>query len=270
VSADPIPPVGARNALGLLWGIITHPRRTMTKLAAQSGRAWILVAATVVLCLSLPILASAPLKVRQAQEQMAAQREQMEQSGLTGKPMPGSAVEVEGGETEPAPFTVSPLITTVLPLVGRLLSLLAAWAVWAGGLQLLTTLRGGRSTFGSLYRMSVWAWLPFAARGLLQTVYIAASGQLVSNPGFSGFVGNPGAAPSLGGSSAGLVMARSMLGHLDLFQVWNLALLVAGVEAFARLPWKKALVLVLALWLAVILLSSLPGLAGSQLAGAGL
>lgn len=237
----------------LVWGVLVRPRATLEVLNQQGQRAWWLPAALVALVLVLPIVVAAPLSAQQAREALAVTQEQW---GSQMSPADASQME------RAASIVSSPLITVVFPSVGGLVGLVVVWLAWASALYLLSLAVGGRSNFGQMVRMVVWAWLPYALRGLLQSIYILATGQLIAHPGLSGLVADDRALSEvvLAPPSLGQMLLTSFLSRLDLFLVWNLALLVVGVGVVARLPRQKALLVTIGVWLVITVLGLLPAL----------
>jgi hypothetical protein len=128
---------------------------------------------------------------------------------------------------------------------------------------------GGRSTFGALFRMVVWTWWPYVLRGLLQTGYILGTGQLITNPGLSGFVSR---APSVeemmaAPPSLGQLALSAFLAQIDLFLLWRLALMVVGVVVVMQLRRRKAIAIVLGIWLLLTGLGLLPTVVGGLFSG---
>ena len=123
------------------------------------------------------------VRAKETREAVKATQEQMgERAGS------GMSADQEAQMDQAMSIAASPLITVVFPSVAKVLGLVVGWLAWAGALYLAGTAMGGRSTFGQMFRTVMWTWIPFALRGLLQTVYILTSGQAISNPGLSGFV----------------------------------------------------------------------------------
>lgn len=262
MSEEHAPAAERRGTLRLLWGIIVRPRSTLEYLNEHGKRAWWLPALLGLLLALLPILAAAPITARQAREAFLAAQEQMpEQFGTQQDP-----AQIEQAMS----IATSPLRTTVFPAVGGVLWRIMVWLAWAGALYLAGTALGGRSTFGALFRMVVWAWLPYAARGLLQTIYIAASGQLIANRGLSGLVQQPQSVGEMftAPPSLGQTLCAAGLAQIDLFLVWNLILLVIGVTVTTRLSTRKALLITLVVWLLLTAIGLIPALVGSLMMGA--
>jgi hypothetical protein len=247
----------------LLWGMIVRPRATLEYLREHGGRTWWLPALLAALLIVLPIVVAAPLTARQAREAFLAAQEQM------GERVDGEMSAEEQARVEQAmSITASPLITAVFPAVGGVVGRVVGWLAWAGALYLAGLAVGGRSTFGQMFRMVVWAWLPYVLRGLLQTVYILASGQLIAHPGLSGLVqgDRPVSEMVLTPPSPGQTLLVALLSQVDLFLIWNLILLVIGVTVVTRLPRRKAILLTLGVWLLLTALGLVPALVGSLFA----
>jgi hypothetical protein len=246
-----------RGIARLLWGMAVRPRVTLEYLNENEKRAWWLPALLGLLLAVLPILVAAPITTRQSREAFLANQEQI--------------AERYGTQQDPAQMeqalsiATNPLITTIFPAVVGGLGRIAGWLIWAGVLYLAGMALGGRSTYGALFRMVVWAWLPYTVRGLLQTVYIVASGQLITNPGLSGLVKQPQSVSELftAPPSLGQTLCAAGLGVIDLYLVWNLILLVIGVSVTTRLPKRKAVLVTLGVWILLTAVSLIPTLVGS-------
>jgi hypothetical protein len=158
--------------------------------------------------------------------------------------------------------SANPLLITVLPALMQVVSVWVGWLLWAGGLSLLSTMTGGKSSFRPLWPLVVWAWLPFGLRGLLQSAYILATGTLIANPGLSGLVLAQETASDILAAppGPGLLALQSFLGRIDLFLIWNLALLGIGLAVASRLTRRKSLLVVLGLWLVLTLLGLAPAI----------
>lgn len=249
----------------LLWGILARPRATLETLNEHGGRTWWLPVLLGVLLTISPVVAQAPIQARQIREAVPVS------AGQFGGQQEAELSPEEQEQLEQAQSIVaSPLITVVFPAVAAALGRAVGWLIWAGALYLASTALGGRSTFGQMLRTVVWVWLPYAVRGLLQTIYVLASGQIIANPGLSGFV-----LDSRGASdpttfirpSSGQILLASLLERVDIYLFWHLALLVAGVMVASRLPRRKALVVTLGMWVLFTLIGLIPPLIGVLLAG---
>jgi hypothetical protein len=217
----------------------------------------LLPALLAVLLTVLPVLVAAPITTRLAREAVRASQEQMnEQRGME------LSAQEEAQMEQAMSVAASPLITVVFPVVGAVVGRAVGWLAWAGALYLAGLALGGRSGFGKMFQMVVWTWLPYALRGLLQTVYILVTGEIIANPGLSGLVMDTSSVTEMVVTppSTGQLIATSFLSRLDLFMVWNLVLLVIGVIVFTRLPRRKAVLVTLGVWLVLTALGLVPAL----------
>jgi hypothetical protein len=248
------PAVERRGILRLLWGILVRPRATLSHLCEHEVRTWWVPAFLVVLLVVLPILVSAPISVEQAHEALLVTQEQLEER----QGMELSAEQRAQMES----MATSPLIIVVFPAILRVVGQIVSWLAWAGALYLAGIALGGRSTFGQMFRVVVWTWLPYALRGALQTVFILLSGQLIANPGLSGLVqdSRPIAEVVAAPPSLGQLVLVALLSKVDIFLFWNLILLVIGVRVVTRLPWRKAILATLGVWILLTALSLIPTL----------
>ncbi len=249
-----------RSPLRLLGGMIVRPRATMVDLRDHGARTWWLPALLAAVFVVLPVLVAAPITARMTREAVVTAQEQF------GEQQDEDMSEEQRAQMEQAmSIAASPLITTVFPAVGGVVSVAAGWAIWAGALYLAGMALGGRSTFGQLFRMVAWAWLPFTLRGLIQTIYIAISGEIIANPGLSGLMrDNPvsGGEMIVAPPSLDQTLLAAFLSKIDLFLIWNLILLVIGMTAITRLPRRKALLGTLGVWILLMALSLVPALVG--------
>lgn len=263
MSEDKAPAPGREKLPRLLWGMIVRPRTTLEILREREGRTWWLPALLAVLLTVLPIVVSAPMTADQVREAvLASQQQQGEQRGTEASPEEQAQME------QAMSVAASPLITVVFPAIGGVIGRVVGWLAWAGALYLAGVAIGGRSTFAQMFRTVIWTWLPYALRGLLQTVYILASGQAIANPGLSGLVreSRPVGEMVLAPPSPGQTLLVALLSRVDLFWIWNLILLVTGVTVVTRLPQRKAVLVTVGVWLLLTALSLVPALVGGLFA----
>jgi hypothetical protein len=241
--------------------MIAHPRNTLKYLNESAKPRWWLPALLAVLMAVLPVVAGAPLTAEQAREAVLASQERIaEQQGT--ELSEEQRAQMEG-------MVASPLLIIVFPAIGALVGLVIGWITWSGSLYLAGMVFGGRSTFGALFRMVVWTWLPYALRGLLQTGYILGTEQLITNPGLSGFVSRAPSVEEMLATppSLGQLALSAFLAQIDLFLLWRLALMVVGVGVVMQLRRRKAIAIVLGIWLLLTGLGLLPTLVGGLFSG---
>jgi hypothetical protein len=104
-----------------------------------------------------------------------------------------------------------------------------------------------------------WSALPFAVRDLIRSFYILSAQRLIVDPGLSGFF------PV--GSNVWSLYLNKLLASVDVYLIWQIALLVIGVRIASGLSKGKATVgvaiaVLLVLILRTLLISSIARLAG--------
>jgi hypothetical protein len=258
-----VTPSERRGLLGLLWGMIVRPRSTLEYLSEHGGRTWWVPAILALLLLLLSVVIAAPITARQTREAVQASQEQLRER--LGTEM---SAEQRAQIEQSMSVAASPLITVAIPAVTGVIGRVLSWLVWAGALYLVGMALGGRSTYGQMFRIVVWTWLPFVLRTLIQAIYTLANGQLIANPGLSGLVGEnrPIAEMVTAPPDLGQMLLKALLSRVDLFLAWNLILVVVGVAVVTRLPRRKAVLATLGVWLLLTALSLLPVLVSSLFA----
>jgi hypothetical protein len=261
MSQESMPVQPRWNFFVLLWGMIRHPRKTLEYLDRTGGRAWVIMALLAAVSAVFLVAAVAPISARIAQEAMQTQL----QSQFGASPG-GDDAETQARISQ---FATNPLLTIVAPSLTGVIGLLIGWLVWAGALHLFSVMVGGDSRFGGMWRGVVWSYLPVVLRNALQAIYVLATGELIANQGLSGLVATGQTVSELIASppSPGRLALRSVLTQIDLFNIWNLILLVFAVITIARLSRRKAIGITLGVWaglmLVRVLLASLPTLFAS-------
>ena len=247
-----------RNVFSVLGGMLFSPMKTFTYMREQGSRAWIIMVLLAVSLSVLPAVVSGPLVGQQAQEAFLQATEGQEFEGPEG----------EEGLATAAGVVSSPIITTVLPAVGSLVGLLFNWFLWGGTLHLISMLAGGRNSFGQMWQVVIWSWLPYAIRSLVQTIYIAVTQTLIENPGLSGFVASPASDDPFNfvPPSPGQLALQSLLSRIDIYLFWQLALLVVGLMVMAQVSRRKGLGMVLIVWSLFTLLAMGVAMAGGMVA----
>jgi len=210
-----------------LLGIVVRPRPTFLKVNRRAGASWWLPLLLAVVMVILPIVVAGPILTRKARDAISeSQKEMAEQRG----------VEISADQQEQIEaVAASPFLILVFPAVGGVLSQVVGWLVWAGALYLAGIALGGRSPFGAIFRVVAWSSLPYSLRGLLQTTYIVATGEIIAHPGLSGFAGES-------------TLLVSFLSSIDLFLIWRLVLVGIGVSTVTHLSRSKSATVTLGVW----------------------
>ncbi len=156
----------------------------------------------------------------------------------------------------------TPTFTFWIGLVGAILAILVIWLFWAGIILLFVSMFGGRTEFGRLWRLAIWASLPLAIQGILNGIYLLVAGGIqplltslaafMNNPLesiTSGIAASPQDFSSFTPPSGGELALFALAGSIDIFSIWRLLLLILGVMIIAKLNWKKSAAIILIPWL---------------------
>ena len=225
-----------------------RPRRTLTAISEQSHAVWITPLLVLSVLAIVAVLAASPVR------QLAAQM---------GSEIPPDfewwSPEQQQQFMEAQANSSGPMFTIVFPALGAVLGLWVGWFLLGSILHLALTLAGSRSTNTAALNLAGWAMLPLALRMIVQTIAVLANKQLIAGQGLSGFI----AADATGF----LLYLRSMLGFVDIYFLWMVALLLTGAAIISGLRRGKAWLTVLATVLILLALQALPGFIGGQLDG---
>lgn len=242
----------------LLWGIFAHPAHALTYLRDHPQRSWLAPLILAILLIVAQGLVTAPIAAQMAADRLEEQLAQMpadQRAQFEGRLAQGPNLTLLAGTA----------------LVTGLIGLIVRWLFRAGVIHLFSLGLGGRNRFNQVFSMVAWTWMPFLIRSLLQTLNIAFSGTLPTHRGLSAYLAAIGS-PLPTGTQYVLLSQVDM----DLFVLWNLALLGLGVLIVTGLPRIKALLVTAGYWVLATGLSLIPTLAGhffmarfSMLGGAG-
>lgn len=269
-TSDVINPAKAPGFFRLVGGMLVRPRPTFAAIKENGRRTWIIMALIACILVMLPPIVSGPITARQSAEAFQQAQAQFGNQAGSGV-VSGDSADGTGVVVAEAPaFISSPIFTTVIPAIGGVLGLVIGWLLWGGALHLLGSMVGGRNTFSQMLQTVVWAWIPYGIRNVVQAIYIAVTGELIAHPGLSGFVAPE---PTPEGAffttpNTGQLVLQSLLGRIDVYLFWNLALLLVGIMVMSQLPRRKALGILLVVWAVFTLLSLAPALISGVAAGA--
>lgn len=214
-------PAETRRRFHLEWvlPVLFRPRSAFQKIAGQASGVWLTPMLILTLAVLAQVLVAGPIK------QAAAQ------SGAASLPQDFQyySPEQQAQFMQAQQATSSPVFIYVFPGVTGLVSVWVGWLLVSGLIHLVLTLLGGRGDMGGAFNLVAWSGLPFAARALVRAGYILVAHQLITTPGLSGF------APQ------GQAYLTQLLNLVDIYVVWNIVLLVIGVQAGMGLRLGKAL-----------------------------
>ncbi len=225
-----------------VFPLFFHPRRTLNEVAQQKNGVW----HTPLLILS--VLAVLAMILAGGPRQTAAQM---------GSILPSNFQYYTPEQQQQFMDAISqaqgPLFMVVFPAVSALIGVWLSWFLLGSVLHLVMTLNGSRSTNTGALNLAGWASLPFAVRYIVQGIYYLATGSLIRSPGISGF-----AAPEA-------TFLSALLALVDIYLVWQVALLLTGARPLSGLSRGKAVLSVFVSVLIVLALEALPGFLSSQL-----
>lgn len=167
-------------------------------------------------------------------------------------------------QAQQAPRQPTPLpITMTVRAGGRLVSTLASWLLWSGALYLVAVLLGrNEASFASIWKLVLWASVPYVIRGVAQSAFMLIAGKPIYNQALSGLVIDNAPPPMMTfqyviPTKEQLALA-SLLEQLDVYLVWHLTLLVIGMTALTQLPRRKAAAVTVGIWVVFALLGMIP------------
>ncbi|MEJ5310349.1 MAG: Yip1 family protein [Anaerolineae bacterium] len=249
---------GKKNVFALFLGVLFRPKATFGYLKDNHKKAWWLPAFLIMLLTLAPLWAAS----RPSPAAQATPPGKMEMvTGVDPRMMEGVVAE----PSTPAPASGG---LNVLKFGGTVLGTVAAWLLWGGALYLASVFLGRSSSFGQMFRLAVWTWLPYGLRGLVQAVYILMTGEAITNAGFSGFVIDK-SVTSLIPPGPGQLALASILGRVDVFMIWHVLLVSVALMAFTGLTRRKALTATLAIWIVFALVGIVPAIFGGMVSGIG-
>jgi hypothetical protein len=247
-----------KNVFALLLGVLFRPKATFGYLKDNHKKAWWLPAFLILLLTVAPLwAASRPSPVAQT---MPPDRTEMVTS-VDPRKLEGMPSQIDAPSSAPSGISL-------LKIGSTLLGTFAAWLLWGGALYLASVFLGRSSNFGQMFRLSVWTWLPYALRGLVQAAYIFLTGEAIVNAGFSGFVIDK-SVTSLIPPGPGQLALASILSRVDIFMVWHVLLVSVALMAFTSLTRRKALTATLTIWIVFALVGIVPAIFGGMVSGIG-
>jgi hypothetical protein len=153
----------------------------------------------------------------------------------------------------------NPIFIYLFPALGSLIGIWLSWLLLGSFLHLALTLSGSRGSNTQALNLAGWASLPFALRYIVQAIAILTNNSLITAPGLSGFIA---------ADAEGLaVYLRFLLTFIDIYLIWQVALLMTGSLPLTGLPRRKAWPAVILSVVLLLLLQAVPGYVGQLLSG---
>jgi|GEM_PF-4730262 len=214
----------------VFWGMIRRPGQTYRE---TRGRAGLLI--PVLLIIGGTIFVTVTVGLTQ-QEQIAAEL----QREMAGVP------DMTSEQLENLPVVATSPAALAVGAVGAVVGALLTWVIYSGILHLAVRALGGRGVFRQAFEIAGWAWVPLFIGSLTRGTYALFTGKLPVAQG------------------TGLVHA--FVTNTNLFNVWNMVLLVVGFSAVYGVTKKRAAVPVVGMWLLTVLLTYATGFLGQGFA----
>jgi hypothetical protein len=227
--------------------ILVKPRRTLTEIAEKEHAVWIAPLLALMVTALILVLVSAPMLGPSSQA--TSQPEMYEYY----------SPEQQQQYQEAVNMGVSPVVTIVFPLAGKILGIWVGWILLGSILHLSLTLNGSRSSNRSALNLVAWSSVPFLIRDVVQIIAILATKQLILQPGLSGFIA--------GGASGFTTFLASFLAFFDLYLIWQIVLIGMGAMKISGLKAGKAWLATLIAVVIFMILKALPGFIMAQLNG---
>ena len=226
--------------INIAWvpDMLFHPRRCFRRIASFTNPVWL----TPLLILSCAMLINVVL-VGRIKSQAALMGD------ITYPPdFQYYSPEQQAQYMQAIQSTQGPVFVYVLPSITSLLGVWFGWLILGGLLHLVTTLLGGRGSTTMSLNIVSWSSLPLVVREVIQIIYLLITHKLISDPGLSGF-------SPFGDSGLPLFLSH-VLKLIDIYLIWQIALLILGVHISTGLNPVKSSMGVLITVLIILLLQS--------------
>ena len=234
------------GAFSLLVGILTKPRTTMPALGRNERGWWAVPALLTIVLIVFTVVAYSYADCQYVYR-------------LELEHYRSAANQAARPPTAPTPQP----ITMAIRAAGRTVAQLVSWVAWGGALYLLVVLLGENETsFGAVWRVVLWASMPYALRSLIQSVTMFLMKKPIYNQALSGLVVDRTPPPLMTFNyvipTRQQELLASILERLDIYLLWHLALVVIGVTSLTRFSRRKAGAVTLGIWLIFAVVTTLP------------
>ena len=218
-----------RFDLSRVFAVFLNPRAAFSEMASEARATWFTPMLILSITVILAVATTGYLKTRAAM-----------MGEITLPPdWQWWTPEMQNNYMQAQQATQGPVFMYIMPLIGSLTGLWLGWLVLAGLLHLGSTLFGGRGSMQTALNLVGWASLPFAVRDILRVAYMFLAQHTITSPSLSGF--------------ATSTFFIAVLSRVDLFLIWNIALLVIGFAIADGLPRGKSFANVMIVIIIVLL-----------------
>ncbi len=234
---------------GTLLGVILRPRATFERMREAQNGHWWLVLLLAFLALVLLTIAMVPIQAEASRAALEAQQEQLSELP------PEQQAQTEQMQ---AIFTSQATLGVIGVATGTI-GIAINYAVRAGLLFLLGLALGGRASFKQVWRMAIWTALPDVLRSVVRAITVFVTG------------GMPIAGLSFVFTSAERATMSpiliDVLGTVDIYLVWGLALIGVGMVATAKFSKAKGAAVAFIYWLLIAAWTAGMAALGQAIAG---
>ena len=217
-----------------------RPRRTLAKALEGSHGTWLAPLMVLTLLAIVLVLVAGPIK----QSAAANGPQELPQDFQYWSP------EQQQMYLQSSSQSQGPVFVYVFPAATALLKIWVGWFLLAAVLHLTLTLSGSRSSLTLVLNLVAWASLPIAVRFLVQIGSLLITRQPITHPGLSGFA-------ALGGDALARYIG-AILPLIDLYLVWMIGLIIAGLVPLSGMTRTKIWICVLVSLLIVLVLQGWP------------
>ncbi len=126
-----------------------------------------------------------------------------------------------------------PVFVYLFPAIAALAGLGLYWLVYSGLLVSGFRILRGRCSGRSIRNLTAWAMLPMILRFFIQSIYMVLSGEVIKTTGMSGVVFSSDALQQSIGAY--------FLSGVDIYLIWQMALLIIGGRYCAKISWWQSL-----------------------------
>ncbi len=225
---DTPPATAAAGRTGLraiLVDIFIRPRAAMRNVADRHGKVWIWPLVVLALLASVTAAVQARSTFQQTMANVTIVEDGAEGPGGSTMSVQGDSIATDA-QTAQAMQSFS-MIGVILRAVFVLVAVVLGVALVAAILHFLGTVFGGQQGYGEMLIVTSWAQVP---------VILGLAVRLVGGLAW-GFDPNPDGLSGLVGPTSFL---HPLLGQIELWHLWGLALLFVGLRVVARITRAKA------------------------------
>ena len=202
--------------------VIFHPRRAFQRISSYSNGVWLTPLLILSFMVVINVIVDGRLKIQATSL-----------GEITYPPdFQYYTPEQQAQYLQAIQSTQGPVFTYVLPSIASILGVWFGWLVLGGILHLVTTLFGGRGSTANSLNIVAWASLPLVLRELIQIIYTLSAQKLITSPGLSGF--------SPTGETGWPLLLGQILKLIDIYLIWQIALLILGTRLSTGLNPSKS------------------------------